>query len=331
MPFAGLARCGFISTEILNSFVDEKIISNDEKLKFLATIKTITSEMGEDLKYQNKKTFIEKYGHLRPGTYEITSNNYKSNFNLYFSKTKENYKIKKKSFKFSPKQKAKIEKFIKRTKIYNNFDELINFIKNSIKYREFSKFIFSKSIDLIFENLEKFGKKYGIKKKELSYLDIQKILSMYYNYSDFKSIISIKENINQNQKEYNKNLKVNLPDIITDGKDLFIQKSQKTKINFISNKIINSKVVEFRKVNLKKKINSIVCIENADPGFDFLFSKNIKGLITKYGGQNSHMAIRCAELNLPALIGVGEENYTKIINSKFIKIDCIQNKVEFIK
>ncbi len=331
LPFAGLARCGFISTEILNSFVDEKIISNDEKINFLATIKTITSEMGDDLRCQNKKTFIEKYGHLRPGTYEITSNNYKTNFNLYFGKTKENYRIKKKSFKFSSKQKAKIENFIKRTKIYNNFDELINFIKDSIKYREFSKFIFSKSIDLIFENLEKFGKKYGIKKKELSYLDIQKILSMYYNYSNFKSILNIKENINQNQKEYNKNLKINLPDIITDGKDLFIQKSQKTKINFISNKMINSKVIEFRKVNLKKKINSIVCIENADPGFDFLFSKNIKGLITKYGGQNSHMAIRCAELNLPALIGVGEENYTRIVNSKFIKIDCIQNKIELIK
>tara|TARA_B100000900_G_scaffold295566_1_gene254204 strand:+ start:9484 stop:11784 length:2301 start_codon:yes stop_codon:yes gene_type:complete len=331
LPFAGLARCGFISTEILNSFVNEKIISNNEKLKFLATIKTITSEMSDDLKCQNKKTFIEKYGHLRPGTYEITSNNYKTNFNLYFGKTRENYKTKKKSFKFSPKQKAKIENFIKRTKIYNNFDELINFIKNSIKYREFSKFIFSKSIDLIFENLEKFGKKYGIKKKELSYLDIQKILGMYYNYSNLKSILSIKENINQNQKEYNENLKINLPDIIVDGKDLFIQKSHKTKINFISNKMINSKVIEFRKVNLKKKLNSIVCIENADPGFDFLFSKNIKGLITKYGGQNSHMAIRCAELNLPALIGVGEENYTKIINSKFIKIDCIQNKIELIK
>ena len=43
------------------------------------------------------------------------------------------------------------------------------------------------------------------------------------------------------------------------------------------------------------------------------------------------MAIRCAELNLPALIGVGEENYTRIVNSKFIKIDCIQNKIELIK
>ena len=331
LPFAGLARCGFISTEILNSFVDQNILSHDEKLAFLSTIKTITSEMNDDLKNTNKKTFIKKYGHLRPGTYEITSNNYKSNFNLYFGKKNGNYKSNTKSFKFSKSQRNKIEKFIKKSKIYSNFDELINFIKDSIKYREFSKFIFSKSIDLIFENLEKLGKKYGINKKELSYLDIQKILGMYYNYSNSKSILGLKENIDQNKNEYDKNLNINLPDIITDGKDLFIQKSQKTKINFISNKVINSKIIEFKKANLKKKLNSIVCIENADPGFDFLFSKNIKGLITKYGGQNSHMAIRCAELNLPALIGVGEENYTKIKNSKFIKIDCIQNRIELIK
>ena len=31
--------------------------------------------------------------------------------------------------------------------------------------------------------------------------------------------------------------------------------------------------------------------------------KKIKGLITKYGGVNSHMAIRCAELSVPAAIG----------------------------
>ena len=77
-------------------------------------------------------------------------------------------------------------------------------------------------------------------------------------------------------------------------------------------------------------MDGIICIENADPGYDFLFSKNIKGLITKYGGQNSHMAIRCAELNLPALIGVGEETYNKIKKNKSIKIDCVLKKIELI-
>ena len=65
---------------------------------------------------------------------------------------------------------------------------------------------------------------------------------------------------------------------------------------------MTSKVEKFDKEKLKKNCDCIVCIENADPGYDFLFNKNIKGLITKYGGLNSHMAIRCAELNLPSLI-----------------------------
>ena len=50
----------------------------------------------------------------------------------------------------------------------------------------------------------------------------------------------------------------------------------------------------------------IVLIESADPGFDWIFSHAITGLVTKYGGANSHMAVRCAEFGLPAAIGCGE-------------------------
>ncbi|MFZ5427692.1 MAG: PEP-utilizing enzyme [Thermodesulfobacteriota bacterium] len=56
----------------------------------------------------------------------------------------------------------------------------------------------------------------------------------------------------------------------------------------------------------------IACIENADPGFDWIFTKGIIGLVTKYGGTNSHMAIRCAEFGLPAAIGCGEVLFEKV-------------------
>ena len=74
--------------------------------------------------------------------------------------------------------------------------------------------------------------------------------------------------------------------------------------------------------NLKKLNNKIVIIENADPGFDFIFSYQIKGLITKYGGANSHMAIRCLELNIPAIVGIGQNGFDKVCNSNFIEFDC---------
>ena len=75
--------------------------------------------------------------------------------------------------------------------------------------------------------------------------------------------------------------------------------------------------------NSSKKINNkIVLIENADPGYDWIFTYKIKGLITKYGGVNSHMAIRCREFDLPAAIGCGPQFYNEIKNKENITLDC---------
>ena len=73
--------------------------------------------------------------------------------------------------------------------------------------------------------------------------------------------------------------------------------------------------------------NKIVFIENADPGFDWIFSHNIKGLITKYGGAASHMAIRCAEFDLPAAIGCSDKIFNNLIKYKKISLDCINHKI----
>jgi hypothetical protein len=332
LPFANIARCAFISSEILNSFVEQKIINTNEKIKFLSSIKTITRELTEDLN-KNKKKFLKKYGHLRPGTYEITSGNYKSEFKNYFGSISKNKISKVKHFVFTKRQKKLINQFILKNKIYKNFGDLISFIKKSIKLREYSKFVFTKNIDLIFDNLQRFGKKFNIKIDDLSYIKIHKILDLYFNLSNFKSIENLKTHIKDNKIEYLNNKYINLPQVILEPADLFIQRNNEVKINFISNKKITSKIITLNISKIKNKINyfnGIVCIENADPGYDFLFTKNIKGLVTKFGGQNSHMAIRCAELNLPAIIGVGENLYNRIINTNNLCIDCVSKKIEFI-
>ena len=66
----------------------------------------------------------------------------------------------------------------------------------------------------------------------------------------------------------------------------------------------------------------IACIENADPGDDWIFTKGIKGLVTQYGGVNSHMAIRCAEFGLPAAIGCGERTFERLLAAGRIELNC---------
>lgn len=74
----------------------------------------------------------------------------------------------------------------------------------------------------------------------------------------------------------------------------------------------------------------IVCIPNADPGYDWLFAYPIAGLITAWGGANSHMAIRAGELGLPAIIGAGERSFRQWSAASCLHIDCAGRRVEII-
>ncbi len=107
LPFAGLARCGFIAIELIESFVNGDIITEEDKNKFLNSIDTISSEMSNDIFKLSKLNFLKKYGHIRPNSYEITSLNYRDGYQKYFKNKKKNC-LKKKHFLFP---KIKNQKF----------------------------------------------------------------------------------------------------------------------------------------------------------------------------------------------------------------------------
>ena len=72
---------------------------------------------------------------------------------------------------------------------------------------------------------------------------------------------------------------------------------------------------------MQKLEGRVILIPNADPGFDWLFSHKIAGLITAWGGANSHMAIRAGELGLPAVVGVGEHRFANLKrHSRYLSI-----------
>ena len=123
---------------------------------------------------------------------------------------------------------------------------------------------------------------------------------------------------------------IKLPSVIVHPSNVYYFKEENNESNFVTNKDITAKntfIENFKNLNLK---NKIACIESADPGHDFLFSKGIKGLITKFGGANSHMAIRCNELNIPAAIGVGEKKFNEIKSLNVLRLNCENKKIEKI-
>lgn len=324
--FAGLARSAFVAVDILNSFVDTHIISKKDKNNFLSGIKTVSTEILEDKKKLSKKKFLNKHGHLRPNTYEITSLNYKDGYNFYFNKS--NYQnLNTNKFKFSKMQLGKMEHFIKKSNLNLSVKRFIDLIKNSIKFRELSKYYFSKSINKIFEILKFISKRHNISIEELAYLKINTVQELYYelNNEDIRALLM--HDIEKNRLNYNFNSTVPLPDSIYNTHDIFVFSKDESKINFVTQKQISGEIIKYSQANIKNLKNKIVCIKSADPGFDFIFSHKIKGLVTMYGGANSHMSIRCMELGIPAAIGVGKTKFDKVVNSNFIYLDALTKKI----
>ncbi|NDF29824.1 MAG: sugar metabolism cluster protein, partial [Nitrososphaeria archaeon] len=110
--------------------------------------------------------------------------------------------------------------------------------------------------------------------------------------------------------------------------DFEIIKYYSAKPNFITEKSISSEIIVLDDSKAKSDLkNKIILLENADPGYDWIFTRNPSGLITKYGGVASHMSIRCAELNLPAAIGCGEIIYEQLLLSSKVLLDCKNKQI----
>ena len=168
-------------------------------------------------------------------------------------------------------------------------------------------------------------------KKDIKFLSIQTIKDLYYNlnHNDLNYIIS--KEIKNSKIQYTKNKFIKLPSNIFHQNDVYFFKLEKDEPNFITSENITGEILIIENlINSKKYTNKIVCIVNADPGYDFLFSYKIKGLITKYGGVNSHMAIRCNELNIPAAIGVGDKIFSELKKSSKVQLNSMNKTIKII-
>jgi phosphoenolpyruvate synthase/pyruvate phosphate dikinase len=329
LPFSGLARAAFVSISFLNSFVEKNIITKNEQSEFLNSLNTISKKLNIDFQIFSKEEFLKVYGHLRPGTYEITSQRYDESYERYFSNT--NIKVENTEFKFKKKSLELIEKHLEKNKIKLSAKELIDFISKSIESREYSKFVFTKSLSKILSLVEELGNKYLISKENMSYLDYRSILSLYSSL-EFDDIKILFENIiEKNKKAYLFTEGIKLPDLLKDEEEVYSFFNFQTSANYVTLNRVESNLVKEEDIYKKDLNDKIICIKSADPGYDFLFTKNIAALVTCYGGVNSHMAIRCAELNIPAVIGIGEEEYLDLNKYEYILIDCEVQKLKKIR
>ncbi len=326
IPFSILARHGFIAKDLLISLKDINILNETDIENFMRSFSTVTTDFLNDQVHLKKKqisykNFINKYGHLRAGTYDIKSSNYfKMNKEVLLNDEIKSI-IRHKKFNLSSQKRKRIDKLLAKKKIDLNANQLFEYFESSIKSREYAKFVFTKSINIILEKITSFAQMKKNKLIEIENLTLDQIMHLSKT-----SKTNIKNKINKYIKDTELNKIIKLPEIIFEKEIAYVGASVVSIPNFVTEQNITAKTL-FLENKIGKKIknnldNKIILLENADPGFDFIFSFKISGLVTKYGGANSHMTIRCNELNIPAAIGCGDAIFNKLKQSNEINLNC---------
>jgi phosphohistidine swiveling domain-containing protein len=330
LPFAGLARAGFIAVQLLRSLVTTGILDAVEYQSFMSSLDTVSSGMTADFATLGRDAFLEKYGHLRPGTYDILSPRYDEAPDRYFdwSAQATAHPPRGAPFSLSLEQMRRTKKLLDEHGLEHDVLGLFEFIKAAIEGREYAKFIFTKSLSDVLTLFGRLGAEHGFSSEDCAYAHVECIRTLYSSSSDPRQVLAA--SISEGRTAHAMTRQINLPPLITDASDVFGFRVPGSDPNFITMGQATGRVA-FPDHDRQALRGTILLIPSADPGFDWIFATGIAGFITMFGGSNSHMAIRAAELGVPAVIGAGETLFNTWSKAGSLEIDCANRQVKVLR
>jgi len=328
LPFAGLARAGFIAVQMLQSLVEVGVLTLEEKATFMASVDAIGSRIGRDFSELSKDEFLALYGHLRPGTYDILSPRYDEAPDLYFDwAAPKRPSAPPPRFALSIEQLRHIERLLKEHELDIDAISLIEFIKAGIEGREYAKFVFTRSLSDALTLVRQLGEEHGLSAEDCAFLDCQAIRKLHSESGSVREVLG--ESVAQGRERHGLTRHLVLPPVIVSPDEAFAFHLPTSRPNFITHKSVTAPVASVDEPP-ESFAGRILFVPSADPGFDWIFSRNISGFVTQFGGANSHMAIRAGELGIPAVIGAGEDLYRRWRTARKLCLDCSNQKVLII-
>jgi phosphohistidine swiveling domain-containing protein len=291
----------------------------------MASVDTVGSRIGQDFAQLPKAEFLARYGHLRPGTYDILSPRYDEAPDLYFdwSSVRPTASAPPR-FALSIEQLRRIEQLLKEHELDIDVLSLIEFIKAGIEGREYAKFVFTRSLSDALSLIKRLGEDHGLSAEDCAFLDYDTIRTLYSESGSVRE--ALRESVAHGRERHALTRNLVLPPIIASPDEVFAFHLPPSQPNFITRKSVTAPTASIGDPP-ETFAGRILFVPSADPGFDWIFTRDICGFVTQFGGANSHMAIRAGELGIPAVIGAGEVLFQRWQAARKLCLDCSNQKV----
>lgn len=346
LPFAHLARSAFVAITLLRSAVSIGVLSEAEVEDFLGTIRTVSHQLTHDaracacgdLSWEN---FVEMYGHLRPGTYDIASLAYSADPEHYLrpivaSAGHLDVTAATEGHEAGGLWREARQRFVEALQAKGlrcDGESLEAFLRNAVEGREYAKFAFTRNLSLALDELARWAQPLGLSREALAHVSLEDILALRTG-SVATAIpgVWLLQRATEGKAMNDLMSAAELPPLLCREEDFSVFLYPSNQANFIGSGQITAACVELSKVNDDIDLaGKIALIPQADPGYDWLFGRQIVGLITMYGGANSHMAIRAAEFGLPAAIGVGETHYQSLSVAHVLELNAANRLIRIMR
>lgn len=248
-PFSIIARHGFIAEGLLRSAVNNNVISDSRVKEFKRSFNTVAGDMSQNFQKvlsntMDKETFMSMYGHLRPGSYDIMSPKYANRPDLFDGKVIGNNDTIQ-EFILTDKERSDINILLGEHGFDNvKADTIFEYAQKAIVSREYAKFIFTKHLSDILENVAEWGELVGFSREELAMLTINDVKSILIAPLTDDTKVFYENKIEKAKNNYSVATSFKLSYLIRSVRDIYIVPMQRSSANFVGDKRIEAEIVE---------------------------------------------------------------------------------------
>lgn len=344
VPFSILARYAFVSLSFLKSLVVRGVLGAEEYEVVCNGMRTVATEVSRDLGRLARgelaeREFTGRYGHLRPGTYDILSPNYRDALGSFrasgagpASRAPESAPRAEDPRAVLGAKRAAVEALLREFGFRCGADRLFDFITRSIPAREWAKFEFTKNVNEVIESVAAYCATLGLSRDDASYLSIEAITRLATDSASSVLPGHFRRTCGFEAKRHQVATAIRFPHLIWDAEDIDGFKLQECSPNFITARSVVAEVVDLGDSPPPGMLNGrIALIRSADPGYDWIFSCQLAGLVSQFGGAASHMAIRAAEFGLPSAIGCGDVIFERVRKARRIELNCAHRLIRVVQ
>lgn len=316
LAFAVLARIAFVAQSLLRSAVDRGAL-DDQRATALKIAARSTPITGIDEISTHSWSML--HGGMRAGSFDITQPTWAEQLHLLrVSET-----VAPTQFVLLDVEARGLMQLLGESGYLLSPTEWVQFVQQATRWREWGKFALNRQLSVLLDGIALELGASGIEREQASWLTLEHIQAGLALPLSAREQYWLEE-VRAAKALHEREAQVLVSPLLCSESDRYHADSLGLMPNFIGHQVAEGKVMmlDDRIPRVTECLNqAIVVLSQADPGYDWLFQYPIRGLITAWGGANSHMGIRCAEFGLSAAIGCGEAVLRQASRAQYARID----------